>query len=69
MVYVFDESGTDEAECRKKVASGRRVVGKLGLWLMLGVCSLIVLGSCMIHCWCMILRMVVRSGIEGEGKV
>ena len=22
---VFDESGTDEAECRNKVASGRRV--------------------------------------------
>ena len=27
MGYVLDESGTDEAECSRKVASGRRVSG------------------------------------------
>ena len=26
---VLDESGTDEAECRRKVASGRRVAGAI----------------------------------------
>ena len=27
---VFDESGTDEAECSRKVASGRKVAGAIG---------------------------------------
>ena len=27
--FVFDESDTDEAECRRKVASGRRVEGTI----------------------------------------
>ena len=27
--YVLDESGTDRAECSRKVASGRRVVGAI----------------------------------------
>ena len=27
--YVLDESGTDEAKCRRKVASGRRVAGAI----------------------------------------
>ena len=35
---VLDKSDTDEAECSRKVASGKRVAGALGLWLMLGVC-------------------------------
>ena len=30
----------------------------LGLWLMLGVCSLSELRSCMSNCWCLFLRMV-----------
>ena len=58
---ILNESGTDEAECLRKVASGRRVAGVLGFWLMLWVCSLKVLGSYMSHCWCLFLRMVVRQ--------
>ena len=58
---VLDESGTDEAECNRKVVSGRRVAELLGLRLMLGVCGLSVLGSCMSHCWCLFLRMVMRQ--------
>ena len=27
---VLDESGTDDAECSRKVASGRRVAGAIG---------------------------------------
>ena len=43
----------------------------LGLWSMPGVCSLSVLGSCMSHCWCLFLRMVVRrdNDMEGDGTV
>ena len=66
---VLDESGTDEAECRRKVVSWRRLQMLLGLWLMLEVCSLTVLGSCMRHCSCLFLCMVVRQDMEGEGKV
>ena len=59
---VLDKSGTDEAECSRKVVSGRRVAGAIrSLWLKLGVCSLSVLGSCMSHCWCLFLRMVARQ--------
>ena len=57
---VFDESGTDAAECSKKVVSGRRVAGVLRS-LILGVCSLSGLGSCMSYCWCLFLCMVVRQ--------
>ena len=39
---------------------GRGYQAVLGLWLMLGVCSLSVLGSSMSHCWCLFLHMVVR---------
>ena len=58
---VLDKSGTDEAKCSRKVASGGEYQVLLGLWLMLGVCSLSLLGSCMSHCWCLFLRMVVRQ--------
>ena len=40
----------DEAECSRKVASGRRGVGSISSQLMLGICSFSVLESCMIHC-------------------
>ena len=60
MGSVLDESGTDEAECRRKVASGRRVAGAIRSLVMLGVCSLSVLGSCMSHCRCLFLRMLLR---------
>ena len=33
----------------------------LDLWLMLGVCSLSVLGSCIIHCSFLLLFMVVKK--------
>ena len=54
---ILDELGTYEAECSRRVVSRRRVASALGLWLMLGVCSLSVLGSCMSHCWCLSLCM------------
>ena len=44
---VLDESGTYEAKCWRV---GGELQVLLGLWLMLGVCSLSVLGSCMSHC-------------------
>ena len=53
----LDESGTDEAECHSKEESGKKVEG---LWLMIGVYGLSVLGSCMSHCWCLFVCMVVR---------
>ena len=46
MGCVLSELGTDETECRRKVASGRRVAGAIRfLWLILDLCSLSVLGS------------------------
>ena len=33
----------------------------LGLWLVLEIGSLSVLGSCMSHCWCLFLRMVEKE--------
>ena len=62
---VLDESGADEAECSRKMESGRRVVR---LWLMLGACSLSVLGSCMSHCWSLFLRIVVRQWYGGRRR-
>ena len=44
---------------RWRVGGGFQVV--LGLWLMLEVCNLCVLGSCMSLCLCLFLRMVVRQ--------
>ena len=36
----------------------------VGLWLMPGVCRLSVLGSCMSHCWCLFLGIVVSQEKE-----
>ena len=58
---VFNEPGTDEAECRRKWRVGGKLQILLGLWLMIGVSSLIVLMSCMNHCSCLFLGMVVRQ--------
>ena len=71
---VLDESGTYEAEFSRKVASGGGLQVTLGLWLMLGVCSLSVLRSYMSHCNCLFLRMVVDNlrgllGIRRMDKV
>ena len=56
---VLVESGTNEVERRRMVASGRRVAGAIRL--MLGVCRFSVLGFCISHCSCLFLRMVVRQ--------
>ena len=58
---VLDESGTDETECSRKVASGRRVPGAIRSLVNARSLSLSVVGSCMSHCWCLFLRMVVRQ--------
>ena len=54
---VLDELDTDEAECCRKVASGRRVGGAIRSL----VYSLSVVGCCMSHCPCLFLCMVVRQ--------
>ena len=56
---VQDESGTDQAVCRRKVASEGVSQVLLGLWLMLEFCSLSDLGSCMSHCSCLFSYMIV----------
>ena len=58
---VLDESGADEVECRGKVAIGRRVAAAIRS-LVNARCLQIesVVGSCMNHCLCLFLRMVVK---------
>ena len=58
---VLDESSTDEAECYRKLVSRRRVGGTIRSLENAGVCSLSVQGSCMSHCWCLFLHIVVRQ--------
>ena len=58
---VLDESGTDEVESCRKVASGRRSTGAIRFLVNIRVCSLSVLLSCMRHCLCLFLCMVVRQ--------
>ena len=58
---VLDKSGIDEADCSRKMQVGGGLRVLLGLWLMLEVCSLSVLGSCMSHYWFLFLRMVMRQ--------
>ena len=57
---ILKESGKDEAECSKE--GGKREGGCslqviLGLWLMLGVCSLSMIGFCMHYRWCLFLNI------------
>ena len=47
---VLDESGTDEAECSRKVASERRLAGAIMSLINAMSLQLIVLGSSMSHC-------------------
>ena len=54
---VLDKSGTDGAECRNKVASEKSVAGAIRS--LVNVRSF--LGSCMSHCSCLFLPMVVRQ--------
>ena len=57
---ILDESSTDEAECSRKVVSGRRVSIAIRSLVNVEVCSLNVLVSCMSHCSCVFLCIVVR---------
>ena len=55
---VLDESDTDEVECSRKRASGRRVA--VAIRSLVNAMSLSLLGSCMSHYWCLFLCMVVK---------
>ena len=57
---VLDESGTDEAECSRKGASGRRIAGAIRS--LINARSLQFERARVLHksCWCLFLRMVVR---------
>ena len=46
-VCVLDESGTDKAECSRKVTSGRKVAVAIRSQINVGVCSLSVVRSSM----------------------
>ena len=57
---VLDESGTDDAECSRKVAIGREVTGAITSLVNARSLQLEcarVLYEC--HCWCLFLRMVL----------
>ena len=58
---VLDKSGTDGAECNRKVASGRMVEGGIRSLVNVGIYSLSVLEFCMRHCLCLFLHMAVRK--------
>ena len=58
---VFDESGTDQAECSRKVASGRRDEGAIRSLVNARSLQLDLVGGCMNHYWCLLMRMVVRQ--------
>ena len=47
---VLDESGTDEAECRRKVASGVRVSGAIKSLVNVSSLQLESATACMNHC-------------------
>ena len=57
---VMDESGTDEAEYSRKVASGRRVAGVISSPVnardLASVCQ-----SCMKHCLYLLLCMAMKQ--------
>ena len=57
---VMNESGRDEAECSRKVASGRRVESVARSLVNAKGLQVIVLGSCMKHCLCLFLHMLGR---------
>ena len=56
----------DESDKMRQSVQGRWLVGGglqvlLGLWIRLGFCSFSVPGSCMSHCSCLFLCMVMRQ--------
>ena len=59
---IWDVSQTNQVQMSQSEVGRGRLVGGLqmliGLWLMLRVCSLSELRSCMSNCWCLFLRMV-----------
>ena len=54
---VLDKSGTDEAECSRKVESGKRIAGAIKSLVNARNLQLV----CASQCCCMFLRMVVRQ--------
>ena len=58
---VLDESGKDGAECNRKLQEGRGWQVPSDPYLMLGVCNLSVLESCMKHCLYLFIYMAVRQ--------
>ena len=58
---VLDESGTDGAECRRKVASGRKVAGVIRSLVNARVLELECEGCCMRGCSCFFYCMIVRQ--------
>ena len=55
------ESDTDRVECRRKMANDRRIVSAIRTLVNARFFSLGVLGSCISHCSCLLLCMVVRQ--------
>ena len=69
---TWDVFWTNQAQMRQSVEGRKRGGGGLpvllGLWLMLGVCSLNVQGFCKCNCSCLLLCMAVRRDMEREGE-
>ena len=61
---VLDESGTDEAECCRKVASRRRAAGAIR-YIVNDRCGL---RPFMSHCSCLFLSMVRRQRYGRRGR-
>ena len=65
---VLEESGRYEAECNRKVASGRRVAGAIRSLVNAKDLQLSVLESCMRHCLFLFLCMAVRPCYGGRSR-
>ena len=55
------ESGTNQADCSRKVASGRRVAGVVRFLVNDRSLQLECVRFCMSHCWCLFLRKLVMQ--------
>ena len=71
MGCVLEESGTDEAECSRKVGSERRVAGAIRS--LVNARDLQLQGSRVLNekknVCTVFLCMAVRQGYEGEGEI
>ena len=63
---VLDNSGTDGAECSRKMASVRMVAGASRFPVYARDLQLECARSCMRHCLCLLLRMAVRQCYGGR---